>query len=191
MAVQRMQEYLESNLETDFTLRDLSRVSLFSPWHSYRLFRRYLGLTPTEYVRRLRLSRSALRLKKENCRVIDAAVELGFGSVDGYTRAFFREFGVNPKEYAKNPVLGDGIAALLPIESLNSNMVITHCETYLFFKRFKCNRIYTINSFINLKCIFNGFSCATRLSVPYGYNIIAVVYHIHISFHHTIGCILF
>jgi len=31
-------------------------------------------------------------------------LELGFGSVDGYQRAFFREFGCNPREYAASPI---------------------------------------------------------------------------------------
>ena len=31
-------------------------------------------------------------------------MEMGFGSVDGYQRAFRREFGCNPKEYALSPV---------------------------------------------------------------------------------------
>ena len=81
----------------------LSLASMFSPCHSYRLFRQYTGLTPAEYIRRLRLSQSALRLKNENCRVSDVASALGFGSVDGYQRAFFKEFGRNPGAYAKDP----------------------------------------------------------------------------------------
>ena len=104
LAVQRMQDYIDKNLETDITMADFARISLFSPWHSYRLFRDYTGLTPTEYIRRLRLSKSALRLKNENCKVIDVAFDLGFGSVDGYQRAFYREFGYNPGEYSKDPV---------------------------------------------------------------------------------------
>lgn len=101
LAVQRMQDYIEENLENTITMANLAEVSLFSPWHSYRLFKDFTGLTPAEYVRRLRLSRSAVRLKKERCRVIDAALDMGFGSADGYTRAFMREFGCTPKEYAK------------------------------------------------------------------------------------------
>ena len=31
-------------------------------------------------------------------------MDLGFGSVDGYQRAFRREFGCNPKEYSSSPV---------------------------------------------------------------------------------------
>ena len=79
LAVQRMQDYIGEHLDKDITLSELARISLFSPWYSYRLFRQYTGLTPSEYIRRLRLSRSAMRLKKGNCRVIDAAYELGFG----------------------------------------------------------------------------------------------------------------
>ena len=103
-AVQRMQEYIEEHLEEDITLANLSEVSLFSSWHSYRLFKNYLGMTPAEYIRRLRLSHSAMRLKKEQCLVIDAAYDCGFESVDGYTRAFYKEFGCNPGEYVKDPV---------------------------------------------------------------------------------------
>ena len=103
-AVQRMQEYIEGHLEEELTLTELSEVSLYSPWHSYRLFKNYLEATPAEYIRKLRLSRSAMRLKQEQCLVAEAAYECGFGSVDGYTRAFYKEFGCNPGDYVKNPV---------------------------------------------------------------------------------------
>ena len=43
-AVQRMQEYIEEHLEEDITPANLSEVSLFSSWHSYRLFKNYLRL---------------------------------------------------------------------------------------------------------------------------------------------------
>lgn len=35
---------------------------------------------------------------------MDVAYEMGFESVDGYQRAFYREFGRNPAEYAAHPV---------------------------------------------------------------------------------------
>ena len=85
-------------------MAELSKAALFSPWYSYRIFKAYTGYTPADYIRRLRLSRSAMRLKNEACRVADVAFEMGFGSVDGYQRAFLREFGCNPKEYAREPV---------------------------------------------------------------------------------------
>ena len=57
MAVQRMQDYIEKNVAQEIRLSDLAQAALFSPWYSYRLFREYLDLTPTEYVRRLRSPR--------------------------------------------------------------------------------------------------------------------------------------
>lgn len=104
LAVQRMQDYIEESLDSEITLAGLAKVSLFSPWYSYRIFKEYTSLTPADYVRRLRLSRSAMRLKNGGCHITDAAFELGFGSVDGYIRAFSREFGTTPGGYAKNPV---------------------------------------------------------------------------------------
>lgn len=104
LAVQRMQDYIEGHLEQEITLTRLAKVALFSPWYAHRLFCAYTGLKPAEYIRKLRLSRSAQRLKNEGCRITDVALELGFGSQDGYQRAFFKEFGCNPGEYARRPV---------------------------------------------------------------------------------------
>lgn len=102
-AVQRMQDYIAAHLSENITLADLANEALFSPWHARRIFIAYTGLTPSDYIRRLRLRRSALRLRDENCSITEVAFDLGFGSVDGYTRAFAREFGCNPKQYALNP----------------------------------------------------------------------------------------
>lgn len=103
-AVQRMQDYIASHITETITTADLSRASLFSPWYSCRLFKEMTGLSPAHYIRRMKLSQSALRLRDEKCKIIDIAFDMGFGSVDGYQRAFYREFGCNPKEYGKNPV---------------------------------------------------------------------------------------
>ena len=65
---------------------------------------KYLKMTPTVYIRRLKLSKSALRLRDEKVSILDIATDMGFGSVDGYQRAFRREFGINPKEFSQSPV---------------------------------------------------------------------------------------
>lgn len=104
MAVQRMQDYIAEHIREEITLTELSRVSMFSPWYSYRLFKQYTGVTPSDYIRKIRLSESACQLKTDDCKVIDVAYDMGFGSADGYQRAFYREFGCNPGEYASHPV---------------------------------------------------------------------------------------
>lgn len=103
-AVQRMQDYIHAHLLQQITLADLAGASLFSPWYSHRLFVEAIGLTPAAYIRKLRLSKSALKLRDDPCKIADVAFEMGFGSVDGYQRAFLREFGCNPGDYAADPV---------------------------------------------------------------------------------------
>jgi len=103
-AVQKMQDYIEAHVFDVITPGALARLSGYSPWYASRLFFQFLNMTPADYIRKLRLSRSALRLRDEKARVTDIAYDAGFKSVDGFQRAFFREFGCNPREYAMNPV---------------------------------------------------------------------------------------
>ena len=104
LAVQRMQDYIEKNNTEQISLSDLARASLFSPWYAYRLFRNALGLTPSEYIRKYRLTQAAKALQSGEIRVIDAACDAGFSNVDTFTRAFYREFGLNPSDYMRQPV---------------------------------------------------------------------------------------
>ena len=103
-AVQRMQEYIEKHLCENISFADVAKASLFSPWHARRLFLEFTGVTPSEYIRKLRLKQSALKLRDEDVNILDVALDSGFGSVDGYQRAFRKEFGCNPSAYAAAPI---------------------------------------------------------------------------------------
>ena len=102
-AVQKMQDYIAMHIDSNITMADLANVSRYSPWYSYRLFIDLLHMTPAVYIRRLRLSKSALRLRDEKVKIIDVAFDTGYESVDGYQRAFYKEFGCNPYEYSVCP----------------------------------------------------------------------------------------
>ena len=103
-AVQRMQDYITNNLDQNISMADLAKAAGYSPWYSYRLFHNLLCMTPAVYIRRLRLSQSALRLRDEKVKIIDVAYDSGFESVDGYQRAFYKAFGCNPYEYSVDPI---------------------------------------------------------------------------------------
>lgn len=104
LAVQQMQDYIAAHLSEKITLCDLSGITMYSPFYCARIFKELTGLAPADYIRRLRLSRSALRLRDEPCKVINLAYDTGYDSVDGYQRAFRNAFGCNPYEYAKSPI---------------------------------------------------------------------------------------
>ncbi len=101
-AVQRMQEYIDEHLIETITLRSLARVAGYSPWHSARIFKDLIGKAPFEYIRALRLSQAAVRLKENELKIIDVAFDFVFDSHEGFTRAFSKQFGITPKSYCQN-----------------------------------------------------------------------------------------
>jgi len=101
-AVQRMQDYIERHITEPITLHMLAQTAGYSPWHAARIFKELTGKTPFEYVRALRLSRAAVKLRDENTRVIDVALDFVFDSHEGFTRAFSKQFGMSPRHYSKN-----------------------------------------------------------------------------------------
>ncbi|WP_010252018.1 helix-turn-helix transcriptional regulator [Acetivibrio cellulolyticus] len=101
-AVQRMQDFIEAHLNLPITLHMLANVAGYSPWHSARIFKELMGKTPFEYIRVLRLTRAALKLRDEDVKVVDVAFDFVFDSHEGFTRAFSKQFGMTPQYYSKN-----------------------------------------------------------------------------------------
>ena len=64
-AVQRMQDYINEHIAEPITLQMLAKAAGYSPWHSARIFKELTGKTPFEYIRELRLSKAAIRLRDE------------------------------------------------------------------------------------------------------------------------------
>ncbi len=102
-AVQRMQDYIERNIQKPITLQDLSKSAGYSPFHCARLFKELIGKSPFDYIRTLRLTRAALKLRDEKVKVIDVAFDFVFDSHEGFTRAFSKEFGITPYKYSQRP----------------------------------------------------------------------------------------
>ena len=99
-AVCRMQKHIISHLD-DATLDDISDAAGYSKYHAVRMFREVTGKTPYEYIRALRLTKAAEGLRDSGGKVIDAALQSGFGSHDGFTRAFTRQFDITPRRYSR------------------------------------------------------------------------------------------
>jgi AraC-like DNA-binding protein len=101
-AVQRMQDYIEEHITEPITLFKLADAAGYSPWHCARIFKELTGKTPFEYIRILRLSRAAVKLREENAKIIDVALDFVFDSHEGFTRAFSKQFGMTPHYYSRN-----------------------------------------------------------------------------------------
>ncbi len=97
--VTRAARIIEESSESELTIRRLAREARLSPYHFLRTFQQLMGVTPHQYLRRLRLREAAVRLATERVRVLDVALDCGFGDVSNFNRAFLREFGMSPRRF--------------------------------------------------------------------------------------------
>lgn len=100
LAVRRMQEFIDEHITEPISLSQLSKAAGYSPWHCDRLFKEYIGKTPFDYIRALRVTKAAIVLRDEKPKIIDVAFDFVFDSHEGFTKAFSKQFGVSPKSYS-------------------------------------------------------------------------------------------
>jgi AraC family transcriptional regulator len=98
-AVRRMLECIENHISEPITLKMLADAAWYSPWHCARVFKEVTGLAPFTFIRRLRLTKAAKRLREGDEKVIDVAFDFVFDSHEGFTRAFSRQFGMPPTQF--------------------------------------------------------------------------------------------
>jgi AraC-like DNA-binding protein len=101
-AVRRVAETvrrIEEHSHSELSLESMAREAGLSPYYFLRTFERLTNVTPHQYVRRMRLREAAVRLLSEPSKILDIALDCGFGDVSNFNRAFRAEFGINPRAY--------------------------------------------------------------------------------------------
>lgn len=92
---------IERGSAHEMPLRTLARECGLTPFHFLRTFEGLTGLTPHQYVKRVRLRSAAVQLARGNEKVLDVALDSGFGDVSNFNRAFRGEFGATPREWRR------------------------------------------------------------------------------------------
>lgn len=100
VCVQRSIDHVEEHLREPLEIADLAVVAGFSPYHFCRVFQSQVGLSVMEYVRRRRMAHAAAQLVAGR-RILDVAVEFGFDTHAGFTKAFRRTHGLAPEQYRR------------------------------------------------------------------------------------------
>lgn len=80
-------------------LADLNKVSLF---HFTRLFKRSTGLTPYEYVTRVRVEKARDMLLRSQVNLTEVALQSGFYDQSHFSRHFKRVYGTTPAAFARS-----------------------------------------------------------------------------------------
>lgn len=89
---------MEANLEEPLALDDLAAIGKVSRRQLERLFRNFLGDTPSSYYLKLRLRHARHLLEHTSLSILDVSLASGFVSSPYFSRAYRACFGLSPRE---------------------------------------------------------------------------------------------
>ncbi|WP_150275574.1 AraC family transcriptional regulator [Paenibacillus tepidiphilus] len=97
--IERCIEYIEEHIKEPLTANEIAAVAGYSLFHFSRVFSLTHGMSIMEYVRSRKLSRASMELFSGR-RIIDIALEYGFETQSGFAKAFRKNYGYSPSDYA-------------------------------------------------------------------------------------------
>lgn len=98
-------QYIEANLvKEDFSIDELANELNMSRSTFYRKLKALTDMSGSDFIRLIRLKRSAQFLKSGEYTVSTAAYNAGFNDLKHFRKSFQKQFGVNPSDYIKNNI---------------------------------------------------------------------------------------
>jgi AraC family transcriptional regulator len=94
-------QWMEDHLANAFTLSGLAQQAGMSEFHFNRLFKRAMGMPPSQYLIKLRIERARRLLRETPRSVIDIANEVGYSNASHFARLFRKVTGVTPSDYRR------------------------------------------------------------------------------------------
>ncbi len=95
--------FIDNNFEKDLKLDVLSHIRFTSKYHLQRLFKRYYGLTPRQYLIDKRIEKSKEYLKS-GMTVTETCFAVGFESLGSFSKLFKTKTGKSPSKFQKEQV---------------------------------------------------------------------------------------
>lgn len=92
--------YIENNYDVNLNLDVLSHIQLVSKYHLIRLFKKYYGLTPRQYLIDKRIEKSKEHLI-HGVSVTETCFAVGFESLGSFSTLFKTKTGKSPTEFQK------------------------------------------------------------------------------------------
>lgn len=91
--------YIEEHLEEKIDFSRLAGRSFMSPPYFRMIFKDVTGLTPVEYLNRMRIVKSLEYLEREKCTIAEAAAKVGIYDANYYSRMFKKIMGYSPRYF--------------------------------------------------------------------------------------------
>ena len=92
-------KYIHKNIYDDIDIDDLADIACVTKPYLIRLFKRYMAVSPLQYINRKKIERAELYLLTEDISIKELAYTLGFSDHSYFIRLFKKITGKTPQEY--------------------------------------------------------------------------------------------
>lgn len=112
--IQSVRMYLLNHYQEKNTLEDLGSRFNINPYYLQKQFKRYVGMSPSEYQIFLRMTKAKELIRSTKMPVGEVAYAVGMENLGYFTRQFKQQEGMTPQEYRKLwPLLDNTIQELV------------------------------------------------------------------------------
>ncbi len=99
-ALARIAKLIEENIsDPDLNVNLLCEKSGIPNKQLYRLIKKYMGIAPLDYIRRVRLQKAAVLLSQHRFTVAEISYMVGFKTPSYFAKCFQSQYGVSPSQY--------------------------------------------------------------------------------------------
>ena len=92
--------FIENNFDEELNLKLLSHIRFTSKFHLLRLYKKYYGQTPKQYLTDKRIE-AAKKLLTKGTAVTETCFDIGFDSPSSFSTLFKSRVGLSPAEFKK------------------------------------------------------------------------------------------
>ena len=101
---EQIAKYIDNNYHQPLKLMELSKQFYLSAPYMSKMFKRYFGMTFSDYLTNIRLQSSLSELQRGKQTVEEISGKFGFPSSRSYIQFFKKKYGVTPGEYRKGNI---------------------------------------------------------------------------------------
>lgn len=96
--INRSVEYIHKHYGEKIDIKKIAEDNFVSPYHFIRIFKKYCGIPPYNYLMNYRLNRAQYLFTQQKS-VKEVSQACGFTSASSFSRAFYKKFGVSASKY--------------------------------------------------------------------------------------------
>lgn len=99
--IENIKHYIEENLNYNFSISNLSQIFGYNEKYLGRVFKKYTGITITEYTNNRRVEEALPLIESTNIPFTEIALRAGYNNVTYFNRVFKTHTGKTPTEMRK------------------------------------------------------------------------------------------